>query len=120
MTAATLASPANAHLAGPLFESLVTLSVRVAAQVADARVTHLRTQNGDHEIDLIVEGSDGQIVAIEVKLAPTVTDRDVRHLHWLRKQRPDQVADLMVITTGTEAYRRDDGIAVVPLALLGA
>ena len=29
------------------------------------------------------------------------------------------MADAVVITTGAMAYRRPDGIAVVPLALLG-
>lgn len=32
---------------------------------------------------------------------------------------PDDIADLVVLTTGQRAYRRPDGIAVVPLALLG-
>jgi predicted AAA+ superfamily ATPase len=75
--------------------------------------------SGAHEIDLIVQGIDGQILAIEVKLAGQVDAADVRHLHWLRDQMPDRIADLVVITTGTTAYRRPDGIAVVPLALLG-
>ena len=79
-----------------------------------------RTRNGDHEVDLVVEGPEGQIVGIEVKLAAGVKDADVRHLHWLRDQLPDDTVDLLVITTGTHAYRRPDGIAVVPLALIGA
>lgn len=49
-----------------------------------------------------------------------MTDSDVRHLHWLRNQRPDSVVDLVVVTTGQHAYRRPDGVAVIPLALLGA
>lgn len=110
---------AGAHLAGPFFESLATVSIRVAAQAAEARVGHLRTGNGDREIDLVVEGAEGQILAVEVKLTPWVTDRDARHLRWLREQRPDDVVDLVVITTGPRAYRRGDGVAVVPLALLG-
>ncbi|WP_295694958.1 DUF4143 domain-containing protein [Lapillicoccus sp.] len=120
LSAATLATAVGAAMAGPLFESLATLTVRVAAQAAEARVGHLRTRNGDHEVDLVVEGPDGQVVGIEVKLAAAVTDRDVRHLHWLREQLPDQVVDLVIVTTGTTAYRRRDGVAVVPLALLGA
>ena len=60
-----------------------------------------------------------KIVGIEVKLAAQVTSADLRHLHWLHRQRPDDVVDLVVITTGSHAYRRPDGIAVVPLALLG-
>ena len=73
-------------LLGALFESLVTLSVRVYAQAARARVSHLRTRNGDHEVDLIVERRDGRILAIETKLAAVPDDRDVRHLHWLAQQ----------------------------------
>jgi len=106
-------------MAGPLFESLARLTVRVAAQAAQASVGHLRTGNGDHEVDLVVEGPEGQVVGIEVKLAAAVTDADVRHLNWLRRQLPDDVVGLMVITSGETAYRRSDGISVVPLALLG-
>lgn len=107
-------------MAGPLFESLATLTVRVAAQAAQARVGHLRTRNGDHEVDLVVEGPDAQVLAIEVKLAAAVEDTDVRHLVWLRGLLGEALVDAVVITTGTRAYRRPDGIAVVPLALLGA
>jgi uncharacterized protein len=111
--------PANGILLGALFESLVTMSVRTYAQPLDATVHHLRTQNGDHEIDLIVEGSDRRIVALEVKLAADVTTNDVRHLLWLRERIKDRLADAAVITTGHHAYRRPDGIAVIPASLLG-
>lgn len=105
-------------LLGALFESLVTQSVRTYAQAAEAKVSHLRTHRGDHEIDIIVERGGG-ILALEVKLARTPTDRDVRHLHWLKEQIGDQLLDAVVITAGPAAYRRPDGIAVVPAALLG-
>lgn len=120
LTQASLAGPAGAHMVGPLFESLVCLGVRVGAQAAQARVCHLRLLGGDREIDLIVEGPDGQVLAIEVKLAGAVQDADVRHLLWLRNQIPTRVVDLVVVNTGPAAYRRGDGVAVVPLALLGA
>jgi predicted AAA+ superfamily ATPase len=105
-------------LLGALFESLVTQSVRVYAQVAEARVSHLRTHRGDHEIDLIVE-RDGGVLAIEVKLTQVPAERDVQHLRWLEEQLGDQILDSVIITTGPEAYRRPDGIAVIPAALLG-
>ncbi|KGN34187.1 ATPase AAA [Knoellia sinensis KCTC 19936] len=120
LSARTLASGPGAPMAGPLFESLATLTVRVAAQAAEARVGHLRTRNGDHEVDLVVEGPEGQVLGVEVKLAANATDADGRHLRWLREQLGGDVVDLMIITTGTTAYRRPDGIAVVPLGLLGA
>lgn len=117
LTGDSLVRRQGSHMAGPLFESLATLSVRVAAQVARAEVGHLRTRDGDREVDLIVEGPEGQIIGIEVKLTSRISDEDVKHLHWLRKLVPE-VADLVVITTGNRAYRRADGVAVVPLALL--
>jgi hypothetical protein len=112
--------PRDGTLLGQLFESLVTQSVRVYAQHGEARVGHLRMHDGRHEIDLIVERADGRVVAIEVKLAQVVDDDDVRHLQWLRQQLGDDVLDLVVITTGGQAYRRTDGVAVVPAGLLGA
>lgn len=105
-------------LLGALFESLVTLCIRPAAQAAEAEVRHLRTRNGDHEVDLVLVGPDGRVTALEVKLASTVTDRDVRHLIWLREKLGDRLADAAVISTGPMTYRRSDGIGVIPLALL--
>lgn len=105
-------------LLGALFESLVTLSVRVYAQAAEARTSHLRTWSGDHEIDLVVEHGR-QILAIEVKLGQAPEERDLRHLRWLRRELGDALSDAVVITTGQAAYRRPDGIAVIPAALLG-
>lgn len=104
---------------GALFESLVTQSIRVYAQHAEARVGHLRTQGGRHEVDLVVERADGRVVGIEVKLAAVPDERSFRHLHWLRAQLGDELLDAVMVTTGREAYRRRDGIAVVPAALLG-
>ncbi|MBD5784721.1 ATP-binding protein [Cellulosimicrobium terreum] len=110
--------PRSGSMLGPLFEHLVAQSVQVYAQAAGARVGHLRQQDGRHEIDLVVERGR-RVVAIEVKLAATVEDRDVRHLVWLRDQLGDDLVDAVVVTTGPYAYRRRDGIAVVPAALLG-
>ena len=118
-TASETTAPHDGTLFGQLFESLVTLSVRVYAQAAEARVRHLRMQDGRHEVDLIVERADHRVVGIEVKLSASVEDRDVRHLLWLREQLGKDLLDAVIVTTGEHAYRRADGIAVVPAALLG-
>lgn len=110
--------PRDGTLLGALFESLITLSVRVYA-AAEARVAHMRMHRGEHEVDLIVERQDGRVVAIEVKLGTTPQAGDVRHLKWLSARIGEDLLDAVVITTGAEAYRRSDGIAVVPAALLG-
>jgi predicted AAA+ superfamily ATPase len=104
---------------GALFESLVTLSLRVYAQRTDARVAHFRTHRGEREVDLIVERRDGKCVGVEVKLSPLVNDDDVRHLIWLRDRLGPDLLDAVVVTTGDHAYRRPDGVAVIPAALLG-
>ncbi len=112
--------PRDGTLLGALFESLVTLSVRVYSQAAEAeRVSHLRTRAGEHEVDLIVERGDGRFVAIEVKLARDVDDADVKHLRWLGERAGAELLDAAVITTGADAYRRPDGIGVIPASLLG-
>lgn len=106
-------------LLGALFESLVTLSIRVYAQSAEASIGHLRTHGGAHEVDLIVERADGRVIAVEVKLA-SVPDADSgRHLRWLGKQIGSDLIDSVIVTTGRYAYRRPDGIAVIPAAVLG-
>lgn len=112
--------PQAGTMLGHLFESLVTLCVRVAAQAAEASVAHLRTRNGDHEVDLVVVRDDGRVLALEVKLSTTVDDRDVRHLRWLADQLGDELLDALVINAGPAAYRRPDGIGVLPLGLLAA
>jgi predicted AAA+ superfamily ATPase len=116
----TPATVRDGPLLGRLFESLVTLGVRVFAQAAEARVFHLRQQGGRRETDLIVERRDQRVVAIEVKLGNAVEDEDVRHLAWLRENLGPACLDALVVHTGHQAYRRPDGIAVVPAALLGA
>ncbi|QBI20731.1 ATP-binding protein [Egibacter rhizosphaerae] len=112
--------PRDGVLLGGFFESLGALSVRVFAQHSEATVSHLRTYGGEHEVDLIVETGGGDVVAIEVKLSTTVDDSDVRHLNWLEEQIGNRVLDKVVLNSGPQAYRRADGVAVVPLALLGA
>lgn len=104
---------------GALFESLVVQSVRVYADVAEARAYHLRTRGGDHEIDLIIESPDRSVVAVEVKLGGTVRNTDVKHLNWLQGQIGDRLAARVLVNTGPMAYTRADGVHVIPLALLG-
>ncbi|GGK79403.1 ATP-binding protein [Ornithinimicrobium pekingense] len=111
--------PQSGSMLGHLFESLATLCLRVSAQAAEASVGHLRTRNGDHEVDLVLVRDDGRVVAVEVKLSSTVSDHDTRHLRWLADRLGDRLLDAVVVTTGPQAYRRPDGIGVVPLGLVG-
>ncbi|MGH2859116.1 MAG: ATP-binding protein [Solirubrobacteraceae bacterium] len=112
------ATPRDGALLGALFESLITLSIKVYADATEAQVSHFRTRGGRHEADLVVE-RHGRVVAVEIKLSETVRPDAVEHLNWLDGQLGDDLLDKVVVTTGREAYRRKDGIAVVPAGLLG-
>jgi hypothetical protein len=59
------------------------------------------------------------VIAFEIKLGTTPAADAGKHLHWLSGQIGDELIDAVIVTTGSEAYRRSDGIAVVPAALLG-
>lgn len=106
---------------GLLFESLVVRDLRVLSQPLDGTVFHARDSNG-READIVVQLPDGTWGAFEVKLGAGqidaaaaslhkfVDDVDVRHL--------GSPAVLGVITVASYGYRRDDGIAVIPIAAL--
>lgn len=109
----------DGSLLGHLFESLIALNLRVYAQASEASVSHFRKQGNTREIDFVITRSDDRVVALEAKLSQTVNSKDVRHLRWLRSEIGDDLLDAVIVTTGQFAYRRPDGIAVVPAALLG-
>ncbi len=59
------------------------------------------------------------LVALSVRVFAQAASAEVHHLHWLKAQMGDQLTDMVLVNTGRHAYRRPDGIAVIPLALLG-
>ncbi|MDR0594488.1 MAG: DUF4143 domain-containing protein [Bifidobacteriaceae bacterium] len=110
--------PQAGSLLGRLFESLVALSLQTYAQACESELSHLRTANGAHEVDFIVERGP-ELVAIEVKMAPSVTGRDLRHLNWLGESLPSRRLVKVCLTTGSVAYTRQaDGVHIVPAAML--
>jgi predicted AAA+ superfamily ATPase len=105
---------------GYLFESLATRDLRVYAQANDASVFHYRERGGELEVDVIVERRDGAWVGIEVKLGGDLIDEAAGALLRLMETRVVLPPAALVVLTGTEyAYRRKDGVIVVPLGLLG-
>jgi predicted AAA+ superfamily ATPase len=104
---------------GRLFEALVYLCLNTYASVNNAKLFFVRTHKGDREIDFVIE-KEGQVIACEVKFTPEATTDSGKHLKWFKEKTGSACVDAMIITTGGVAYRRSDGIAVVPLALLGA
>ena len=104
---------------GRLFEALIHLCLKTYASVNNAKLFFAKTYKGEHEVDFILQ-KDSKVIACEVKFSPTVAASDGKHLRWFIDKVGDDCRDAMIITTGGIAFRRKDGIAVVPAALLGA
>jgi len=111
--------PRDGTFLGALFESLAVQTVRVLADACEGRVFHFRTFEDRQEIDIIVQRPDFRVLAIEVKFSQHVRPDDATSLNWLEAQMPGRVVDKVILNTSDRAYRRKDGVAVVPLALLG-
>lgn len=106
---------------GFLFESLCARDVRVYAQHNDGEVFHYRDKSG-LETDLIVQLRDGRWGAVEVKLGNKQIEEAAKNLLKL-KEKIDTVkmrepSFLMVLTGGQFAYRRKDGVLIVPIGCL--
>lgn len=115
---------ADPRTLGFLFESLVVRDLRIYSQPDRGELFHYRDETG-LEVDAVVERENGAWIAVEVNLspAPDSVDRAAKSLLRLRnkvtKGRIDELAALMVVTSTGAAYRRSDGVQVVPITSLG-
>ena len=107
---------------GFLFENLCVRDLRIYMDRIGGSVKHFRTSDG-LECDAVLILRDGTWAAVEVKLGdPDRIEEGVENLKSLvGKLDPRMKAPtfLMVLTTTNVAYRREDGVWVVPLASLG-
>ena len=105
---------------GFLFESLAARDLRIYAEASGGQVFHYRESSGDLEVDLVVEQSDGRWAGFEVKLGGDLVDEAAAALLHLARTRVSVAPSALVVITGTEyAYRRPDGVWVLPLGCLG-
>ena len=106
---------------GFLFEALCTRDIRVYAQHIDGEVFHYRDKSG-LEADLLVQLRDGRWGAIEVKLGNSQIEQAAANLLKLKnKIDTDKMREpsfLMVLTGGQYAYRRKDGVFIIPIGCL--
>ncbi|MDO5747161.1 MAG: DUF4143 domain-containing protein [Actinomycetaceae bacterium] len=113
-------SPNENDINSALFESFAALSFRVFADMIGARVYHFRSRDCHHHVDFVVDLRDGSVLLVEVVFQPVIVYEHVRDLLWLRRQLSKTIVnDCVVVYPGHYAYRRSDGIAVIPLACLG-
>lgn len=108
---------------GFLFEALAERDLSIYGSMYGATLKHYRDNTG-HEVDAILEFSDGRRAAFEVKLGAHAVDEGAQALLkfqslMLKDTHSVSPFPLCVITgLGNIAYTRDDGVMVVPLAAL--
>lgn len=105
---------------GLLFESLCVRDLRVYLGAMRGELYHYHDVTG-LEADAVAVASDGRWGAVEVKLNPNAADDAAKSLLKVASRvdaSSGEMAFLAVVTSAGYAYRRDDGVYVVPISCL--
>jgi len=106
---------------GLLFESLCIRDLRVYAQAMNGKVYYYR-DSLELEADAIIHLRDGRWGAVEIKMGSNEIDIAARNLRSLKEKIDTsdmgEPSFLMVLTAGKYAFRREDGVFVVPIGCL--
>ena len=109
------------NLFGFLFEDFCLRDIRVYTEPLRGTVYHYH-DNSELESDLIIRLHDGRWAAVEVKTGSKEIEDAAENLITLSKtvdtSKIGEPAFLMVLTAGQYAYRREDGVYVVPIGCL--
>lgn len=104
---------------GFLFEALVERDLRVYAESRGGELYHYRDDRGK-EIDAIVEWADGRWIAVEIKLGAHEIEAAAKHLLAMQRDilayNPENAPAALLVVCGMSraAYKRPDGVMVVP------
>ena len=108
---------------GLLFETLCVRDLRVYANALDGNVYHYRDKSG-LECDAVIHLRNGKYGLIEIKLGgEKLIEEGIKNLKLLEgkidTEKMNKPSFLMVLTgVGDYAYRRKDGVYVVPIGSL--
>ena len=110
---------ATAAMGGAFVESFVVAELTRQATTIDEALTfaHFRDRSGV-EVDVIIERPDGSVVAIEVKSARSVNQRDTSGLTFLRDRLGDRFQCGILFHTGPLTARLGERVWAVPVAAL--
>lgn len=108
---------------GFLFEALCERDLRIYAESFGAHLYHYQDYR-NQEIDAVIELSDGNWCAFEIKLGANQIDSAAENLLEIKKQievdpkgKPPEVLCVLCGMTSA-AYKRPDGVFVVPVTAL--
>lgn len=107
---------------GRLLETFVAAQLRPEPSMSAgrARLHHLRTMQGRHEIDLLAEMPGGRLIGVEVKAGAAPSLADAKHLAWLRDELGDRFEAGVVLHTGPRIYELGERILAAPICVLWA
>lgn len=111
----------DGDLLGRVLDTFVAAQLRpelTADPDAAGRLHHLRTAEGRHEVDLVVELAGGRLVGVEVKATAAPGRRDAAHLGWLRDELGEKFAIGILAHTGPRVFVLDEKILAVPIAAM--
>lgn len=117
-----LARPA-APAAGALLETFVVNEIARSAGEAPRplRLHHYRDGLG-HEVDLLIERSDGAVVAVEVKATASPRAEHLKHVAWLRDRldvaEPGTFKAGVLLHTGRQRHKVGDRLSMCPIDVL--
>lgn len=107
------------ELFGFMFESLVVRDLRVYIEYLGGKIYHFHDNNSGEEVDAIVELRDGRYGAIEVKLGVGRIEEAANNLLKFSKNCIKKPEFLCVISGMIDyAYKREDGVYVLPITAL--
>jgi len=108
-------------LLGRMLETFVVGELRKQLSWTEPRTTlyHFRTATGS-EVDVVLERSDGFLVAVEIKASATVGASDFAALQALRNQLGKRFLCGVVLYTGNQVVPSGDKLWLVPLPALWA
>jgi hypothetical protein len=108
---------------GLFFETMAVRDLRVYAEAMNGKVYHYRDKNG-LECDAVVHLRDGRYGLVEIKLGgdDLINDgadalKDLAGKIDTEKMKAPSFM-MVLIGVGTYAYRREDGVYVVPIGCL--
>ncbi len=107
---------------GFLFESLVEHDLKIYANAIDANLYHYQDYN-NYEIDSVVELSNGDWGAFEIKLGSNQIEEAVSNLIKVKKSiimngGKAPIILCVIVGLGNAAYKREDGVYVIPINAL--
>jgi predicted AAA+ superfamily ATPase len=112
----------DGDLLGRVIETFVVGQIRaeLALMTPRPRLHHLRTAEGRHEVDLVIEVGARKLVAIEIKATSKPGPDDARHLRWLKRELGDSLVAAVLLHCGPQALELDGGVIACPISSLWA